>query len=309
MNSNRNHTSRLDYLGRFLDGVDFLLSGKKGSISEDRWLVQNYNPLFYDIIAKSLDHQDHRVRAESILLLSELRERSALERIKVLRRTDKESVTMACLSYLDRLGEIDDLIPQIMEVLRNDRGDEFRKAAAKIKLTGRSEDIPALREIYGGLGDWRATLIREAISSIVDRTPALETKKDLLTSKPVFPDEDAYSRFLDKAIDYIDVRYREKIAPRRKIASNTFKNIIKTLGDIRVRLYNEEDNLQYYHPADIERHHQIITLLEWAYSDLGNKEFNDSVKPSTASSCPDCNHEMRFYNDRWMCPECGYRGK
>jgi len=309
MAANQNRISRMDYLGRFLDGVDFLLQGKKGSISEDRWLIRHYDPHFYDIIAKYLDHQDYRVRAEAILLLSELRERSALEKIKVLRRTDKEAVALACLSYLNRMEEADDLIPQLMEVLRNGIGDEFRKAAMKIRSSGRSEDIPALREIYGGLGDWRAPLIHEAISSIVDRTPELEKKKDLLTSKPVFPNEDAYSRFLDKAIDYIDVRYKEKIAVRRVITTSTFKNIIKALGEMRVRLYNEEENLQYYHPTDIERHRHLITLLEWAYSDLGSKELSDIEKTKTVSRCPECNTEMRFYNDKWMCMDCGYRGK
>lgn len=299
----------MDYLGRFLDGVDFLLSGKKGSISDDRWLVRHYDPHFYDIIAKYLDHQDHRVRAEAILLLTELRERSALDKIKVLRRTDKESVALACLSYLNRMEEADDLIPQIMEILKNGQGDEFRKAAMKMRSAGRSEDVPALREIYGGLGDWRAPLIHEVISSIVDRNPELEKKKDLLTSKPVFPNEDAYSHFLDKAIDYIDVRYREKIAVRRVITTSTFKNIIKALGDMRIRLYNEEDNLQYYHPTDIERHRQLITLLEWVYSDLGNKELSDIEKTKTVNRCPECNTEMRFYNDKWMCMDCGYRGK
>lgn len=299
----------MDYLGRFLDGVDFLLSGKKGSISEDRWLVRNYNPNFYDIVAKGLDNQDYRVRAEVVLLFSELGERSAMGKIKALRRTDKESVTMACLAYLNRMEEADDLIPQLMDDLQHGQGDVFRKAALKMKSVGRSEDIATLREIYGGLGDGRAPLIQEVISSIVDRNPELENKKDLLISKPVFPNEDAYSRFLDKAIDYIDIRYREKIAVRHSISSSTFKNIIKALGDIRIRLYNEEANLEYYHPTDIERHRHLITILEWVYSDLGSKELNDITKTKAVSRCPDCNHEMRYYNDQWMCTECGYRGK
>lgn len=301
--------SRMDYLGRFLDGVDFVLGGRKGGIIEDRWLVRNYDPHFSDIIIKHLEHQDPRVRSESVLLLAEVRERAAVDKIKWMRRNDKEMVSMSCLSYLNRVEEADDLVPQLLEVLRSGKGEEFRRAAVKIKSMGRSEDIKQLREIHGGLRDERAGLLRDALESIIDRSPELQGIKDLLLSKPVFPNEDAYSRFLDKALDYIGTRYKETISPRSRINLSTYKNIIKALGDIRIRLYNEDENLVYYHPADSKRHNDLVSLLEWAYTDLGRKEIVDSDSRATMNRCPECGNDMRFHNGGWLCVECGYRSR
>lgn len=307
--ANGNKVSRMDYLGRFLDGVDFVLRGRKGGIIEDRWLVRNYDPHFSDIITKHLEHQDPRVRSETVLLLAELRERAALEKVKWMRRNDKEMVAMSCLAYLNRVEEADDLVPQLLEVLRSGRGEEFRRAAVKMKSMGRAEDIEGLREIFGGLRDERATLLRDAMESIISRSPELDGIKDLLLSKPVFPNEDAYSRFLDKALDYIGTRYKETISPRGRINLSTYKNIIKALGEIRIRLYNEEDNLVHYHPADVKRHQQLVDLLEWAYSDLGRKEVVDSDQRVTMNRCPECGNDMRFHNGGWLCVECGYRSR
>lgn len=306
---NGNRASRMDYLGRFLDDVDFVLNGRRGGISEDRWLVRNYDPHFADIIIKHLDHQDPRVRSESILLLAEVKERSALDKVKWMRRMDKEMVTLACLAYLTGIEENDDLVPQLLIVLREGKGEEFRNAAAKMCSAGRPEDIGALREIHGGLQDERAALVREAIEAIVDRTPSLTGKKDLLLSLPVFPNEDAYSRFLDKATDYINLRYRENVSTRQRVSVGTYRNIVKALGEIRIRLYNEEPNLLHYHPADVDRHWELVELLEWAYRDLGQKELVDVDRRSVISRCPEYGNEMRLYNERWVCVECGYRGR
>ncbi len=50
--------------------MDFVISGRKGSISGDRWLTANYESGFYGILEKHLGNPDDRVRSETVTLLA-----------------------------------------------------------------------------------------------------------------------------------------------------------------------------------------------------------------------------------------------
>ena len=92
---------KAEYLGRFLDDVDRVMSGRHGSITGDRWLVNNYSADFLPLIDKYLSCEDEVVRAETILLLCDVRERAVMGRVRDMRKSDVERVRLACLGYLN----------------------------------------------------------------------------------------------------------------------------------------------------------------------------------------------------------------
>ncbi|MCL2712918.1 MAG: hypothetical protein FWD37_06595 [Methanomassiliicoccaceae archaeon] len=298
--------SRLEYLERYLGAVDFVTSGRKGAISNDSWLTANYDCDFYSVIEKHLGNTDDRVRSETIMLLASLKERRAAERIREMRMTDNERVSMACLGYLSSIGEDDVLIPKLIETLEHERGTEFKKAAARIGSVGRSDDISVLRKIYGQTnGDMRAQ-VRDALVRIIDRDPELKKKKDLLLSVPVFPDEKGFDRFLKNGTEYLDVRYRNSVHPLIKISSETYNNIVRGIRNIRTRLYNESENLEHYQAEYTGRYNHLVDLLSWAVGDLSSKEvFSASSEKSIV--CAKCGSNMILGSDEWMCIECGNR--
>ena len=63
--------TKVEYLERFIEAVDRVIAGRPGSISEDRWLVNYYDAEKLPIVSGYLDCDDERVRAETVLLLSE----------------------------------------------------------------------------------------------------------------------------------------------------------------------------------------------------------------------------------------------
>ena len=87
---------RLHYMEIFLDAVDFVESGRKGLISDNKELISRYDQTFYSILEPQLKNPDPRVRREVILLLTTLRERKALERIREMRFSDNDLVNGAC---------------------------------------------------------------------------------------------------------------------------------------------------------------------------------------------------------------------
>jgi len=298
--------SRLEYLERYLDAVDFVTSGRKGAIYSDRWLTANYDPDFYSVIEKHLGNPDDRVRAETVMLLTVLKERRAADRIREMRQTDNERVGMACLGYLSAIGEDDVLIPKLVSTLEYERGEEFRKAAVRIGSVGRSGDIPVLRKIYGQtVGDMRSQ-IRDAMVRIIDRDPELKKKRDLLLSVPVFPDEKSFDRFLRTGTEYLDVRYRNSVRPLNRISAETYNNIVRGIRNIRVRLYNESNNLIHYPAEYTGRYDRLVDLLSWSVEDLSSKEvFHAS--PENNIVCARCGSNMVLGGDEWMCIDCGNR--
>ncbi len=281
------------------------MSGRKGAICEDRWLVNNYDSSFCTVVEKYLKCTVERVRVETVMLLTEVKERSVMEEIRKMRIYDKEAVSMACLGYVNTLEDRDRLIPDLFDIMEHKRGQEFTKAAMKMRSSGRSEDIPRLRRIYGQVdGDMRAD-VKLALSSIVDRDEKLKSKKNLILSVPVYPNEDAFERFLDKSIDYLDVRYRDNILTKQSISKESFNNIARALTVMRIRLYNEAENLSLYGPDKEDRYDELIDLLSWANSDLRKKTVR-AGDTGKEHRCPRCGESMVSYKGLWSCPECGH---
>ncbi|MCL1984476.1 MAG: HEAT repeat domain-containing protein [Methanomassiliicoccaceae archaeon] len=296
--------SRLEYLERFLDGTDFVISGRKNAISGDRWLVNNYDPAFYDAVAKHLKNTDERVRADVIRLLGAVGERRALDTVRELRTTDKESVKLACLGYLDSINESDTMIPELFNILEHMNGPEFKVAAMKMTAAGRSNDVPRLRRIYGQVTGEMRMRIRDTLTSIIERDEELKKKKDLLLSVPVFPDEKKFGSFLDKSITYLDIRYRDGVAGKRTVAANVYTNVRDALRNMRIRMFNEHDNLRYYGTPVREMYDELLSLMDWASGDLSSKTV-ESEHFTERNLCPKCGAEMRMRDGIWTCVDCG----
>ncbi|MDR2866844.1 MAG: hypothetical protein LBV13_05545 [Methanomassiliicoccaceae archaeon] len=298
--------SRIEYLERFLDDADFVISGRRGAISEDRWLIINYHPSFYGAVSKHLMSSNERVRAETVMLFASVRERAALDAVREMRKTDKDVVRTACLGYLNALNESDSMMHDLFDVLEHKGGQEFRLAAAKTGSLGNSDDIPRIRKIYGQVtGDMRAQ-VRDAISAIIDRDPDMMRKKDLLLSVPVFPDERKFLSFLDNSINYLDIRYRDSIAPVKVISESTYNNVYGAIMKMRVRMFNEYDNLKHYEKRCTDGYNDLISLMEWASGDLSLKTV-ENICRAGAVMCPECGNEMNHHNGIWTCVRCGIR--
>ena len=297
-------TERLEYLEHFLDSVEFVSSGKKGSISNDKWLVSNYQSSFFTVVEKHLRNTDHRVRLETVILLTNVKERSAAPIIREMRSADNENVSSACLGYLKAIGEDDELIPELIGTLDLKRGQEFKKAAMKLASVGRREDIKDIRRIYGQVDGEMREDIKKTLLAVIGRYDDLVSKKELLLTVPVFPNENNFIIFLNSSEEYLDVRYRSKISPRKRISSDTYNNVVRGMKKIRVRMFNESDNLADYGEELTQRYNGMVDLLAWASEDLMKKEVDWNTDPGTV--CPKCGSTMVFGNDTWKCIECGY---
>ena len=293
-----------DYLGRFLDDVDRVTSGRPGSISDDRWLVNNYDPRFLPLLDIYLKFSDDRVVSELILLFTDVRERAVSGTVRDLRKRGSERVRMACLGYITAMGEDDDLIPDLFDALEHRDGREFSKAASRMASVARVEDLDRIRRIYGQVTGEMASQIAVIIDSVINRNPSLEPKRDYLMSPPVYPDEEAFDSFLDSAFEYLDVRYRGKVMPRETVSVATFNNVARALAKMRIRLYNEADNLQYYGVDKSDRHAELAALVRVVNSDLSKKRVV-STKTGQSRECPRCGGLMVSYKGLWTCPDCG----
>lgn len=300
-------SARMDYLQHFLDCVDFVSSGRRGAISEDRRLVAEYDPTYYDILQKHLGSTDQRVKIEIITLLTNLRERQAIGDIKELRITSNENVSNACVGFLYTMDTSDDYIPDLMDVLKHKRGSEFRNAASRMRSVGREQDIPELRKIYGQVDGEMREQMRDCLEGIIDRTPGLAKKKRMLLSVPVFPDEGRFMRFADDAIVYLDIRYRDNVSEKDIISSNVYNNIAKALRKIQIRLFNEEVNLRYYSDEARSTYDEVNDLFVWALDDIRTKKVSMDVPKAemNAPDCSRCGNRMTYGKDGWRCPVCG----
>ncbi len=294
----------MEYLERFLDAADRLMSGRPGSISEDRWLVNNYDPGKLPLIQGYLSCDDERVRAETVMLLADVRERAVSDTVEDMRLRDCERVRLACLGYISAIRSDDELIPQLFEVLDHSTGGEFVKVAARLGSVAREEDVPHMRRIYGQVGGEMRSAMRSALDRTVARHPSLQPKRDLILSVPVYPDEGAFERFLDTAIEYIDVRYRENVLPCDRVSLGTYNNVARALGRMRTRLYNESDNLACYGPDKADRAHELAGLVSWANEDLRGKEVVGRSR-ERSRICPRCGGMLVCYKGMWICPDCG----
>ncbi len=291
------------YLERFLDDVDRVAGGTPGAISGDRWLVNNYDPDKLRLLLPYLGFEDRRVVAETITILTDVRERGAMEAIERMAGTD-DRISMARLGYLSTLRQDDEAVPELFDVLEHRRGQEFSVAARRMASIGRAEDVPRLRRIYGQVGGTMRDDVRDALDRIVSRNPELRPTRDLILSVPVYPDENAFEDFLDGSIDYLDVRYRANVLPKKAVSQKVFANVSRAIRTMRARLYNEADNLGIYGPDKEDRWHQLADLMRWASEDLSGKEVVGSDR-SRSRVCPRCGGMLTCYKGIWMCPECG----
>lgn len=298
--------TRMDYLGRFLDAVDSVQAGRAGAISEDKWLQWNHSPEFTDILARHLDHGSSRVRTEVIILLTRIADPSHVEKISSMRRNDIDTVAAACVGYLSGFESRRRLVEELMEELRTGYGEGFKQAAKAMVPVARKEDVPELRRIMAEVDSIRRDMVREVLDAIILRNPELEHAREGIMSLPIEPDAEAYNGFLDKAFDYLDVRYRNNIHPHKTIEGRTRSNIQKALRSIAARHYLEGMNLKHYSEDLRFEHQQLGALIEWCSDDLWSKE-RKGAETRSDPVCPGCESPMRMYKSQWYCPGCGTR--
>ncbi|MGI5964873.1 MAG: HEAT repeat domain-containing protein [Candidatus Methanomethylophilaceae archaeon] len=293
------------YLERFMGGIDKIEYGRPGGISEDRWLAAHYEPEYAPLICRYLSYGNENVRAETVMLLTDVREPYAADVIRKMSVSDTEKVRGACIGYLNALESAEERIPALMDILKHRRGEEFFRAAETMKAFGRKEDIDELRGIMGYLkGDMRKAL-KEVLEHIVNRYPELGEKRYLILSDPVRPDIDSYNRFLNRSTEYIDARYRENVFPSEKISRRTETNVLAALKKMSIRIYNETDNLEFYGPSEADAARRLTELIAWAYGDLKTKEIYENEDDGV---CPKCGKRMIAYKGMKSCPGCGTSG-
>ena len=74
---------------------------------------------------------------------------------------------------------------------------------------------------------------------------------------------------------------------------------------MKIRIYNETDNLEFYSPYEAERTKELTDLIVWAYGDLASKQVYEE---ETGNLCPKCGKQMIQYKGFKSCPDCGTSG-
>ena len=178
---------------------------------------------------------------------------------------------MACDGYFHVLEEDDAAIPGLFDIIEHKDGDSFTIAARKLSAIARKEDLQRIRKTYGHVYGPMRKEMEKVLESVILRNPELERNRDLYFSLPITPDEKAFGRFAENAENYLDVRYRNSILPKRIISESVAANVSSALKKIEIRLYNEADNLQYYGEDKAGTFDRLLELLAWASSDLSGK--------------------------------------
>ncbi len=298
-------SGRLAYLQSFLDAVDDVESGRKGAISDSKMLMSDYRPEYYSVLETQLKNPSPAVRKEIVLLLTKLKERKAAERIKEMRVSDSEIVSGACTAYLNALGEDDDTIPKLLDIMRHDSGGDFRTACSKLSRIARDSDIPDIRVIYGQVGDDLKGPVADVLRAIISRNPELAPKSYLILSEPVYPDEEKLKAFLDKSIVYIDIRYADRCSDDEDITVEMYNKVASAFRKIQIRLYNEKVNLKYYSEDTKKMYADAEDLLSWGIDNLTSKHVLNTDAESDTHHCPHCGGKMCNTLTGWMCIDCG----
>ena len=298
-------SGKLAYLQSFLDAVDDVEAGRKGSISDGKGLVSEYRPEYYSVLEAQLKNPSPAVRKEVIILLTKLKERKAAERIREMRVSDNDIVSGACLAYLNALGEDDDAIPKLLDVMRHDSGRDFSTACAKLARIARESDIPDIRVIYGQVEEDLKSPVAEVLRAIISRNPGLASKSYLILSDPVYPDEEKLRAFLDKSIVYIDIRYADNYSENEDISLEMYNKIASAFRKIQIRLYNERVNLRYYSEDTKKMFGDAEDLLSWGIGNLTSKHVMGRDVENDTHHCPRCGGKMCSTLTGWMCTECG----
>lgn len=184
------------------------------------------------------------------------------------------------------LKDSDAVKRELFDTLSHKDGVQFRNAAMRMSKVATEEDIPALRKIYGQVDGAMRDNIRDCLKSVIARYPELERKRRYILSVPVFPDERAFDKFMDKSIVYLDIRYRDSIAPLSRISMRTYNNIVNAIRTMQVRIYNERDNLVWYEPSKATVLKELEKLVLWVVEDLSDKEVISDPVDSEVTSGP-----------------------
>ncbi len=276
-----------NYALRYREACASAVSGRRGAISDSRFFVDNYGQGCYDVLLEGLEHEDPRVRAETVLLFSRLGITKPRDIITEMSYNDRDSVSGACVAYLKGLEASEERIPELLYTANHRNGEEFRSAMRTLGGIASAKDIPEIRRIYGQVDGEMHEQTRAALSRIVDRDPDLERKRMFVLSEPVYPDEDAFVHFLDRFIEYLDVRYREKIHPRRDVKLRTYNNVVSAILTMQIRLYNEETNLNLYGRDTKDSARYLNDLIFWAAEDLKSKNVVKPEGPGRVSNIGD----------------------
>ncbi len=276
-----------NYTLRFREASASAASGRRGAISDSRFFVDNYGPGCYEVLLTGLEHNDPRVRAETVLLFARLGITKPRDIITEMSYHDRDSVSGACVAYLKGLEASEERIPELLYTANHRNGEEFRSAMRTLGETATAGDIPDIRRIYGQVsGDMREQT-KAALARIVDRDPDLERKRMFVLSEPVYPDEDAFRAFLEKSVDYLDVRYRGKIHPLREVKLRTYNNVVSAILTMQIRLYNEEANSGCYDRETRDSARLLNDLVFWAAEDLKSKRVIKPEGPGRVSNIGD----------------------
>lgn len=264
--------SRIEYMSRFYGAVDSVCAGRRGSISDTRFFIDNYSPECYPVLESNLSNDNPDVRAETIRLLAHLGIAGPAERIAHMSMHDCDAVAMACAAYRKAVEPDLSAVGDYINALKFKEGREFIRAARMLEGLATEDSIPEIRRVYGRVqGDLREH-VRDTLSRIVDRHPHLESRRDFILAPPVYPDQDSFRSYVGKATEYLDVRYREKVKPRSSISMKMHNDVVRAILNMQTRLYTESDNLEHYSEEAREESEYLEVLIAWASEDLSKKE-------------------------------------
>jgi len=259
------------YSARFNDSVRNVLNGRRGSISDSRFLIDNYGAGCYDVLVAGLVHPEPKIRAETVMLFSRLGIVKPRETIEAMSVRDKDVVVGACLAYLKTLDTNEDRMPELLYTANHRDGTEFRTAMRTIGAIATEKDIPEIRKVYGQVQGEMREQTAAALTRIVDRDPDLERKREFILSIPRYPDEGAYLAFLRKSIEYLDVRYRKNVEPRSEVSVKLHNDVAHAIITMQIRMYNEAQNMPIYSGEARDSAETLSDLIAWAADDLNSK--------------------------------------
>ncbi len=259
------------YSVRFSDSVRNVMNGRRGSISDSRFLIDNYGAGCYEVLIAGLEHPEPKIRAETVMLFSRLGITKPRERIEDMSVRDKDVVVGACIAYLKTMDTNDGRMPDLLYTVNHRDGTEFRAAMRTIGAIATEKDIPEIRKVYGQVQGEMREQTAAALSRIVDRDPDLERKRDFILSLPRYPDEGAYLAFLRKSIKYLDVRYRKNVEPRSEVSVKLHNDVAHAIITMQIRMYNEAQNMPIYSAEVRGSAEELSDLISWAADDLNSK--------------------------------------
>ena len=273
-----------NYALHFRESCDNVVKGRRGSISENRFYIDNYGPGCYEVLCTGLDHEEPSVRAETVLLFSRLCIPKPKERIEHMGMYDRDVVAGACVAYLKRMEANDERMPELLYTANHRDGQEFKYAMKTIGSIATEKYIPEIRRIYGQVEGVMRMQTADALNSIVDRDPDLERKRQFILSVPRYPDEYSYLAFLRKSIEYLDVRYRRNVEPKHEISVKMHTDVAHAIITMQIRMYDESQNMRIYSSEVRDLADRLSELIAWAADDLNAKKVLRTEAATTRTS-------------------------